>query len=413
MSSLARFGEQNLRLRIRRPTTIILALFSIIILANIGYTLYPYSQVPSHHRYNAIFEKTPTWTHPLWQKIMYSPAGLIEAPPIIEGLRNAPWAGSWELPRLSVPKSSKNTTTTPALAMIHIFSMPNKKSRQRRNLIRKLNLLEAIPDEYKHLVEIKFVLGYDQSIKEYEEGYKTILEEEEEIQSESDRYRDLIRLRELEDGENMNKGKSWEWLRYVGREGGRRGWWVLKCDDDTLPLLPNLLPFLTSLDPSIPTYLGSALGRWPGHHYYFEGMMYGFSWGVVKTMAVADVPREIRNEDWDEDGRIGEAMFSLPLSPNIIPNSTYCSSFPDYDPILSIPPANPDPCTGLVRIDLASRIGMWREWLIDDEKTAVAWHGLKRDHDYISAYAQARDGFTNRNGNYKWEVPPVFEPLSG
>jgi len=27
--------------------------------------------------------------------------------------------------------------------------------------------------------------------------------------------------------------------------------------------------------------LGTALGHWNGYVYYFEGMMYGFNWGVV------------------------------------------------------------------------------------------------------------------------------------
>ena len=49
----------------------------------------------------------------------------------------------------------------------------------------------------------------------------------------------------------------------------------------TLVILPNLLNSLLKLEPSQPTYLGSGLGRWAGYHYYFEGMFYGFNWGVV------------------------------------------------------------------------------------------------------------------------------------
>jgi hypothetical protein len=49
----------------------------------------------------------------------------------------------------------------------------------------------------------------------------------------------------------------------------------------TFPLLPNLLPFLLKLDVTQPTYIGTALGHFAGYAYYFEGMMYGFNWGVV------------------------------------------------------------------------------------------------------------------------------------
>lgn len=51
-----------------------------------------------------------------------------------------------------------------------------------------------------------------------------------------------------------------------------------------MPVLPNLLTLLTDLDPSKPTYIGTALGRFCGYAYYFEGMMYGFNWGVVSRL---------------------------------------------------------------------------------------------------------------------------------
>lgn len=41
------------------------------------------------------------------------------------------------------------------------------------------------------------------------------------------------------------------------------------------------MPILTSLDPSKPTYIGTDLGHYAGYAYYFEGMMYGFNWGIV------------------------------------------------------------------------------------------------------------------------------------
>lgn len=48
-----------------------------------------------------------------------------------------------------------------------------------------------------------------------------------------------------------------------------------------MPLLPNLLPWLATLDPTKPTYFGNPHLHPEYHMYYFEGMLYGFSWGVV------------------------------------------------------------------------------------------------------------------------------------
>lgn len=101
-----------------------------------------------------------------------------------------------------------------------------------------------------------------------------------------------------------------------------------------MPILPNFLPLLLELDPSIPTYIGSSLGRWPGYAYYFQGMMYGFNWGVVcpyllvgadgvvagltkaakiRTLATADLGDEIQTRRLDEDAYTGMLMVSPSL----------------------------------------------------------------------------------------------------
>lgn len=84
-------------------------------------------------------------------------------------------------------------------------------------------------------------------------------------------------------------------------------------------LLPNLLDWLVTMDPAQPTYFGTALTRWWGYLHYFEGMMYGLSWGVVKTIASADLPREFVTDNLDEDARTGQLMVNcsllLPISP--------------------------------------------------------------------------------------------------
>lgn len=67
---------------------------------------------------------------------------------------------------------------------------------------------------------------------------------------------------------------------------------------------------LASLDSTIPTYFGTPLGHWRGYHYYFEGMMYGFTWHVVKTLAAAEIPSHQFHQQWHEDARMGELMVS-------------------------------------------------------------------------------------------------------
>lgn len=136
-------------------------------------------------------------------------------------------------------------------------------------MIRTIDLLDVVPRRYRHLFEIKFVLGLPtpaelgqgESIigaelgeREPETSTRTegdaesvrvrgkqrgtarqAVREEQEIQEESRRYGDIVRLEGLEGGENMDHGKSVEWLRWVGRRE-REGSWVIKCDDDVSDL---------------------------------------------------------------------------------------------------------------------------------------------------------------------------------
>lgn len=56
------------------------------------------------------------------------------------------------------------------------------------------------------------------------------------LAEEQDEYGDLIRLH-IAHGENMNEGKTLDWLRAVGtgQDGGREAWWLFKVDDDVSP----------------------------------------------------------------------------------------------------------------------------------------------------------------------------------
>lgn len=158
-----------------------------------------------------------------------------KCPNVIPGVLASKWAGSWDTPRLRKPVVYSNGTidTGPALLAMHIFSMPNAKGRAKRKLIREHNPLDAISDEYRHLVDFKFVIGYPRP--ECRNRVNEVLcpgvQAEEAAIREEQQYGDLLRVEGLKNGENMDEGKTWMWLRQLGRQE-REAQWVMKCDDD-------------------------------------------------------------------------------------------------------------------------------------------------------------------------------------
>jgi hypothetical protein len=125
-------------------------------------------------------------------------------------------------------KAPSQLEEVPALLMLHVFSMPDASSRRRRSMIRTHNPDLSVPAEYRHLVEIKFVLGHSE-VREgmSDEEKEGIKREEKKIELEQAVFGDLIRLDNLKHGENMNEGKTLEWIRWVGRPGGREAQWVM------------------------------------------------------------------------------------------------------------------------------------------------------------------------------------------
>jgi hypothetical protein len=223
----------------RSPTRII----TLLILLSFGFViLFARSiEVPSATtRINYILAHSPAWVagkaewiypnHPHW--------GDIEN---LEILRKAYWPGSFAIPNLRPRIEEEDEVLTwngngfdrtyeqePALLMLHIFSMPTSSSRRRRALIRDHHPLNSVPEGYRHLVEINFVLGHIEVHDDMSSEEKERLEmEEREMIVEQREYGDLIRLEGLHGGENMNQGKTIEWMRWVGREGGRESQWVM------------------------------------------------------------------------------------------------------------------------------------------------------------------------------------------
>lgn len=175
---------------------------------------------------------TPASIHHVWNTPdMSRVRWTTKCPAVVPGVHAAKWAGSWETPRLVKPKGDE---LGPAILMLHIFSIPNTTSRLKRQVIRKHHPLLAIPEAYRHLVDVKFIIGYprEECRGRLNETLCPGVAAEEEAIAEEERYGDLIRLEGLKDGENMDNGKTWEWIRYIGKEGRREAQWVFKCDDD-------------------------------------------------------------------------------------------------------------------------------------------------------------------------------------
>jgi hypothetical protein len=176
------------------------------------------------------------WSGWIWPG--HKPWGTVEN--IVE-LRRAPWPGSFDVPELGTGigeevltwngngfDRSMSSEIGPAFLMLHIFSMPNKASRTRRALIRKHHPIHSVPLGYRHLVEVKFVLGINEINGDTSpEERRTIEEEELEMMAEEREFGDLIRLKGLKGGENMNQGKTLAWMRWVGREEGREAQWIM------------------------------------------------------------------------------------------------------------------------------------------------------------------------------------------
>lgn len=173
-------------------------------------------------------------------------------PKIVQEMRAGKWAGSWTVPSVVVAAKvvqpgDQATTLRPdqgtketesashevqpgsssALLMLHIFSTSSGASRARRQAIREHHPIRSIHPRYRHLVEIKFVLGRHEShglgsLQIYEVELENMkLEEEQAI------HGDLVRLEGLRNGKNMDDGKTLEWARWVGRKGARQAQWVL------------------------------------------------------------------------------------------------------------------------------------------------------------------------------------------
>ena len=219
------------RLPRTRSGQILLLFLGVItaVLIALTHFLHTHDLPPAHHLHNGALHYTPTWSHGIVGSIFRNPAGPLDPPTIFDELELAPPLDSWPTPQLD------STSNGPALLLLHVFSTSTIKSRERRDLIRNHSVLEHLDVRYRHVVDMKFVLGYPdpERMDNGDEETLAVLEEEEKaIETEMKEHGDIVRLSGLVNGDNMNNGKTFEWMRWVGTHSPRTAQWVFKCDDD-------------------------------------------------------------------------------------------------------------------------------------------------------------------------------------
>ncbi|WOO81125.1 uncharacterized protein LOC62_03G004659 [Vanrija pseudolonga] len=409
LSAASAFATACGRRAARRPRATALLVLSA--LAVLGYYLL----------YHAIWGRLGRWywnyavavlPSALYRFIPKGDWGPIGGPPrFVPEIYGAPWMGEFALPHLTPPmyRPVQNTSaephlphrgvalSSPALVKLTIFSTVKQKAYEKRALIRRLSPVFNVPERLRHLIEVKFVLGHAYHVGE--EGYDdwAVNEEMEALLAqEQATHGDLLRL-DLEFGENLREGKILEWIRAVGmgRDGGRPAWWLFKIDDDSVLNLPNFLDELLSLDASKPIYTGTSLARWPAYHHHFTGMVTGFSWPLVRTLAegIDKMSHDDIKAAWDDDFGLPPAPHCRP--PTHDPNGTSLPSYcdvrrPPPNGYTYSPPAT-DPRTGLIRHDLLRRLGDPDVWFVSGD---LAWHGwwLKFPEYYERMWAKTVEG---------------------
>ena len=87
--------------------------------------------------------------------------------------------------------------------------------------------------------------------------------------------------------DNIDLGKTHEYFKWVAHEyagPGRvkgRPRFVMKADDDTILVMPNVISAFRDLDCATNIYWGTSAGRSAYFNDYFRGLAYAMSWPLV------------------------------------------------------------------------------------------------------------------------------------
>lgn len=235
---------QGLRQRMRRHPiqAVFLILFTLLFVLWVAMRL-TWIWLVNGDFFERFYWNYGVYLHPGMERIM--PIGLwnppYDPPRWVPEVYDAPWMGEWDVPALSPPVYKGSELVSPAIVKLHVFSTARESARQKRAFIRSVSPLYNIPPAYRHLIELKFILGH----AVHQNGTAN-LEEEDKIEQEQETYGDLVRL-QLKNGENLREGKILQWIHAVGAglDSNREAWYVFKVDDDVSDLDPGRRPWLT------------------------------------------------------------------------------------------------------------------------------------------------------------------------
>ncbi|WWC88817.1 uncharacterized protein L201_003730 [Kwoniella dendrophila CBS 6074] len=254
------------------------------------------------------------------------------------------------------------------LMFIGIFSTADR--RERRDLYRKV----VIPDFPKEQFTVKFILGtppYPQEpISEEAINRSRYLKK---IRAEMDEFGDMVMLPMVD---NIDLGKTHEYFRWIAKEYSGEGrvkgrpQYVMKADDDTILVMPNLISGFKDLNCADNIYWGTSAGR--SHYFgdYFRGLAYAMSWPLVSWIGNADMP--LAHIIKIEDARTGQWLRHL-------------------DPIT-------DP---VKRIDMGWTMGDWNQ--LDVGVETVALHWLKLDEWVVEQHDRLHKIWSDANRPYDIE----------
>ncbi|GHJ89726.1 hypothetical protein NliqN6_6128 [Naganishia liquefaciens] len=303
---------------------------------------------------------------------------------------------------------------SPAYLSFHTFSVANSSNARTFRDLSRQHQRNRIPQDYAHLIDWQFVMASPPDSAQ---------EVWAQLEAEQAEHGDLLLVDEMQAQdermpENMNDGKTYKWMQEVVKRSqdgrGRQALWVMKTDADTYHILPNLLNFLEAYDPKNPTFFGSSYGISYTPNAYFQGLGYGFSWGLLRTLVDANIPRNLTIGH--EDHVTGSWMWSLPALPERhqaagLARSSKATRLDPTSNIMTFVPPTPSPYTGLVRADFYGRASSWFYWWIPKTESMILTHGMKTKQEYLEAQKWVDDLWVHpkwigQSAHTQWEWQP-------
>lgn len=276
--------------------------------------------------------------------------------------------------------------TTPASfekrQLVRTFFKPDLPSHQttsKKNSFRHNDHDDDHDDHHRHsIIEFKFISG-----KPENENWKEMIRAENELNDQ-----DIIILEDVEK-DNVDLGKSFKFLKWIAeREKVRKmdrtspedrdprstkyqkPKFVIKADDDTFLVLPNLIKQFKDLDCQENIYWGTSQGSSKLFGSYFRGLGYGLSWPLVEWIGTSNMTKE--TQSGIEDARVGAWLSDLD---------------PDQDP--------------LKRIDVGWKMGDWNQVEIDEEIIGLHW--LKSTEWFPMVKLKVLNAWGKVNQTYRWD----------